>query len=101
MSRTRARQVARLEKLALPYIDRKRREQEARAEARASEREKHFALVANLAVLILYGHPQVGEPLTFAWRRCVESKAWQACLEKHPPANARGKESPFDEGGAE
>jgi hypothetical protein len=101
MSRTRARQVARLEKLALPYIERKRREQEARAEARASEREKQFALVANLAVLILYGHPQVGEPLTFAWRRCVESKAWQACREKHPPVNAHGKESPFDEGGAE
>jgi len=86
-----------LEKLALPYIERKRREQEARA----SEREKHFAVVANLAVLILYGHPQVGEPLTFAWRRCVESKAWQACRAKHPPVNAHGKESPFDDQGAE
>ena len=101
MSRAQIRRLARLEKQAVPYIARNRREQEARAEALASGREKYFVVVANLAVLILYGHPRVGEPLTCAWRRCVESKAWQACREKHPPVNARGKESPFDEGGAE
>jgi hypothetical protein len=76
MSRAQIRRLARLEKQAVPYIARKRREQEARAEALASGREKYFVVVANLAVLILYGDPQVGEPLTCAWRRCVESKAW-------------------------
>ena len=75
MSRAQIRRLARLEKQAVPYIARNRREQEARAEALASGREKYFVVVANLAVLILYGHPRVGEPLTCAWRRCVESKA--------------------------
>ena len=55
MSRTRARQVARLEKLALPYIDRKRHEELERAERLASHRDEAFVVIANLALLVLYG----------------------------------------------
>jgi hypothetical protein len=102
MSRTRLRQVARLEKRALPYIAQKRRDAEERAASEASKREKNFITVANLAVLILYGNPKVGEPLTCAWQRCLESEAWKACRERHPRigAEGRGKESPFNDQGA-
>jgi hypothetical protein len=75
------RRVARLERRALPYIEEMRRYKEREA---ASLRERAFAVAANLALLILYGDPRIGEPLIYAWRRCIESPAWKACREKHP-----------------
>ena len=57
--------------------------------------------MANLAVLILFGHPQVGEPLTFAWRRCVEFEGLASVPCKAPAREAHGKENPFDDQGAE
>ncbi len=84
MSRTRLRQVARLEQRALPYIEEKRREQEERD---ACIRESASVIAANLAFLILYGDPRIGEPLIYACRRCLESPAWKACREKHPDYN--------------
>jgi hypothetical protein len=95
MSRVRFRQVARLEKRALPYIERKRRYAKERE---ASRRESNFVIPANLALLILYGDPRIGEPLTYAWRRCVESKEWKACRKKHPDyigTYGRDEEGPF------
>ena len=59
MSRTRLRQVARLEQRALPYIEERRRYEEQR---RASLRERAFVVAAHLASLILYGDPRIGEP---------------------------------------
>ncbi len=105
MSMTRLRQVARLEKRALPYIERKRRLAEER---KASAREKAFVTVANLALLILYGAPKIGEPLTCAWQRCLQSEAWKACREKPlPPRRGRRAidfdeedDNPFDDEGA-
>jgi hypothetical protein len=79
MRRSQLRWIARLEKRAMPYIERKRRHAE---EQLASRREEWFVTVANLAFLILYGDPKLGEPLTFARQRCVESKEWKACREK-------------------
>ena len=78
MRRTRARQVARLEKLALPYIDRKRHEELERAERSASHRDEAFVVIANLALLVLYGKPAISEPLTCAWERCLASNALKA-----------------------
>lgn len=75
------RQVVRLERRALPYIEEKRREQEAWM---ASIRESASVVVANLAFLILCGDPRIGEPLVHACRRCLVSSAWKACREKHP-----------------
>jgi hypothetical protein len=52
--------------------------------------------------LILYGDPKVGEPLTCAWQRCLESNVWKVCREKHPQTVELGhaKDSPFDDQGA-
>ena len=80
MSRTRLRQVARLEQRALPYIEEKRRYEEQR---RASLRESAFVVAAHLASLILYGDPRIGEPLIYAWRRCLESPTFKSYCEKH------------------
>jgi hypothetical protein len=81
MSGSRLRQVARLEKRAVPYI---KRMQEKREKSAASLRERAFVIVANLALLILFGDPRMGEPLSCAWQRCLESRTWKACREKHP-----------------
>jgi hypothetical protein len=98
MSRVGFRRVARLEKRALPYIERKRRSaQEERARS-ASRLENCFVKIANLAVLILYGDPKIGEPLSCAWRRCLETETWKACREGHPDID---KEALFDEQGAQ
>jgi hypothetical protein len=100
MSQLRFRQLARLEKRALPYLERKRRYAE---EQKASSRENAFVIVANLALLILYGDPRIGEPLSFAWRRCLDSPAWKACREKHPDyigRHGRDEEGPFSSWGA-
>ena len=86
MSRSRLRQVARLEQRALPYIEEKRREQE---ETEARLRENATVRAARLAFLILYGDPRIGEPLIDASHRCLESPAWTACREKHPDYIAR------------
>jgi hypothetical protein len=96
MSQTRFRQIARLEKLALPYIKRRRQYKDQRD---AVIRNQAFVIVANLALLILYGNPKIDEPLLAAWERCRESTAWQSCREKHGGFDEHGKEqgSPFDD----
>jgi hypothetical protein len=80
MNRIRARQIARLEKRAGPYI--KQREGMAQ-----QLRKLHRGAVAHAAVLAFvmrYGNPQMGEPLSEACRRVTESEAWKACCEKFP-----------------
>ena len=104
MSQVRFRQVARLEKRALFYIEQKRRYEEEERVRSASRRERYFVKIANLALLILYGDPKIGEPLTCAWQRCLESKAWKACREKHPDyfgTSGGDVEGPFDDRGAQ
>jgi hypothetical protein len=46
-------------------------------------RKNAFVHTANLCVLILYGDPKIDEPLSFAWRRCLESDEWQKRREKY------------------
>ena len=62
MSHTRFRQLARLEKLAQPYIQQRWEEEASVA----------FIHVANISLLILYGNPKIDEPLPNAWKRCLE-----------------------------
>lgn len=47
--------------------------------------------------LILYGDPKIGEPLTRAWQRCLEFRAWKECRERHADID---EEVPFYEEGA-
>lgn len=95
MSQTRFRQIARLESQARLYI---KRRQEQRNVMRESTRRFAFEHVAALALLILYGDPKIDEPLPNAWQRCLNSKAWKACREKHPDFAEYGRDdegSPF------
>jgi hypothetical protein len=78
MSQTRFRQIARLEKLAQPYFQRKRQiEKEWQAlPHRAAE---HAAV---LAFVIRYGDPKIGEPLSCAWERFINTDVWKECCDK-------------------
>jgi hypothetical protein len=80
MTRARFRQTARLERLAEAYL-RPREEADSRFEEFV--RNCAFIHTANLSALILYGDPKIDEPLSFAWRRCLESAEWQKRREKY------------------
>jgi hypothetical protein len=99
MSQARLRRIARLEKRALPYIARK---QQQKQKAAAEAREDAFIRLANVAILLLYGNPKIGEPLTEAWQRCLQSEDWQAYRAKYSqPILAYGYEAtPFGPEGA-
>jgi hypothetical protein len=80
MYQVRSRQIARLEKRALPYI-------EQRGEMEQQWRQVRRGVVAHatvLAFLVRYGNPQVDEGLSDACRRFAKSEAWKACCEKFP-----------------
>ena len=94
----RIRRLTRLERLARAYLQKRRK-----SDVQSSEiiRKDCFICVANLSVLILYGNPQIDEPLGFAWRRRLESSAWQARREKYGGWDEYGRDdcgSPFDFG---
>jgi hypothetical protein len=88
MSHARRRQVARLEQLAKPILERKRE-----GDARIFEFMKSEASIriACLSLIILYGEPRIDEPLTIAWDRCAQSAAWRSCLERHPDFGGYGR----------
>ena len=93
MMQARFRQIARLEKLATPYINRRR---ESTAHMLEFMRGKAFAYVSNLGLLILYGNPKIDEPLLNAWDRVRKSAAWQACRKHHPDFAEYGREDQGD-----
>jgi hypothetical protein len=76
----RFRQTARLERLAEAYL---RPKEEAASQFEEFVRNYAFKHSANLSALILYGDPKIDEPLSFAWRRCLESAEWQKRREKY------------------
>jgi hypothetical protein len=81
MNQVRFRQIARLEKRALPYI--KQREGIAQ-----QLRNLHRGAVAHatvLALLVRYGNPQLGEPLSSAGGRVAKSEFWGLFCQKFPP----------------
>jgi hypothetical protein len=75
MSGTRLRQIARLERRALPFLERKRQYDEQTAERL---RDGAFTIAANLALLILFGDPKMDEPLSYAWQCALNAEAWTA-----------------------
>ena len=78
MSRARYRQIARLEKLAQPYIQRQQQiEQERRLIPHDAA--SHAAI---LAFVIRYGDPEIGEPLSCAWERFINTHVWKECCDK-------------------
>jgi hypothetical protein len=92
MSQTRFRQIARLEKLAKPYLEvGHRAEREWQRTLRGAA-----AHAANFAFLIRYGKPTIGEPLSLACRRVSESSAWRECCEKFPVLVRRHREYSFE-----
>jgi len=100
MSQSRLRQIARLERLAKPQLERRLEEE---ALTWAALREKAFRIAANLSLLILYGKPSIHVSLRSAWERCRESAAWQSCREQNGGFDEYGGErsgTPFDMLGA-
>ena len=54
-------------------------------------------MIANLALLVLYGKPAISEPLTCAWERCLASNALKADGATHSDLR---KIDPFNKQGA-
>jgi hypothetical protein len=78
VSQIRFRQVARLEKLAQPYLERRRQADQEWLWASLGV----AAHAAILAFLIRYGQPTIDEPLSCAWQRCSASSAWKECCDR-------------------
>lgn len=69
MSQVRRRQIARLEKLAGPMIERVRQADE---DFKVRIKNNATSHAIGLGALILYGNPKEDEPLSEAWQRCME-----------------------------
>jgi hypothetical protein len=81
MNQIRLRRVAHLEKRALPHIEqRKRIEQQWQHIRRGA-----VAHATVLALLVRYGNPQVGEPLSCAGGRVTKTEYWGLFHQKFPP----------------
>src|SRR5215472_3215744 len=81
MYQTRSRQIARLEKRAVPYMALKQANQQKWDRIRDGA----VAHATVLAFLIRYGKPKLGEPLSAACQRVSESKAWIVFRDKFFP----------------
>jgi len=78
MSQSRFRQIARLEKLAQPHIQRKR-QIEKEWEAMPHGAAAHAAVIS---FIIRFGDPKIGEPLSCAWERFINTDVWKECCDK-------------------
>jgi hypothetical protein len=101
MSQAQLRRLARLENLASAYIQRHHLQQD---DGHGADRELDFIKVANIAILVRYGDPHIGEPLRSAWQRCLQSPAWRALRAERPDAlvirDYNQEATPFSEAGA-
>ena len=100
MSQARFRQIARLEKLAQPYLKARRHaEEEWKWTLRGAVEN-----AAILAFLIRYGNPRIDEPLSCACQRCSEFNVWRELADRFPRMlmNFLGKYAfePYNRGGA-
>jgi hypothetical protein len=94
------RRVTRLENLARAYLE---RVQERDSKMLELIRKYAFIRVANLSALILYGEPKMDEPLSLAWKRCLQSPEWALRREKHGGWDEYGRDDcgdPFVDFGA-
>lgn len=81
MHQLRAKQIARLEKRARPFIEQRL------GSAKRWERVRRGALnhAVVLGFLLRYGEPQIGEPLDEACQRVTESDGWKEYRRIIPP----------------
>jgi hypothetical protein len=94
------RRVTRLENLARAYL---KRRQESDSKTLEFILKNAFIRVANLSALILYGEPKMDEPLSLAWKRCLQSHEWGSRREKHGGWDEYGRDDcgdPFVDYGA-
>jgi hypothetical protein len=85
MYQIRSRQLARLEKLARPYLKHRIGIEERWLKIRRGA-VSHATI---LAFLIRHGKPEEGEPLSNACQRVTESQAWKDCLDNIIPRRTR------------
>ena len=78
MRNSRFRQIARLEKLARPLLNRKH-DTDNEWERTINGAVNHAAV---LAFLTRYGEAQIDEPLSDACERCAQSTAWKDCCDE-------------------
>jgi|SRR5690349_20308053 len=90
MTRARLRQTVRLEGLAAGYL---RRREEGDSGFERSVRRNAYVHTANLSALILYGDPKIEEPLSFAWKRCLESAEWEKRRQKYGGWDGYGRDT--------
>src|SRR5436305_14115508 len=81
MYQVRAKQIARLEKRARPFLEQRLGSAERWEKVRRGA--LNHAVV--LGFLLRYGEPQIGEPLEEACRRVTESDAWKEYQAIIPP----------------
>ena len=99
MTVARRRQIDRLEKLAAPRIEQIRvaREQRELEISRLIYRDAEIQ-PANFSLIVLFGDPQIDEPLTSAWERCRNSRSPELLHEQENMLSYLGP--PFDRQGA-
>ena len=78
MNQSRFRQIARLENAARPYIGMRDRIQHQWQMTRVGA----VGHAASLAFLIRYGDPRIGEPLSCAWQRFMDTEVWKQHCDK-------------------
>ena len=88
MSRARIRQIARLQRLAQPYL--KQKEQDDLKWQQTIRGAANHAAV--LAFVIRYGKPRINEPLSDACERCAQSAAWKNCCDEFKSLLVPGSE---------
>ena len=88
MSQARIRQIARLQRLAQPYL--KQKEQDDRKWQQTIRGAANHAAV--LAFVIRYGKPRINEPLSDACERCAQSAAWKNCCDEFKSLLVPGSE---------
>ena len=81
MSQIRSRQIARLEKRAVPYL----KQREGIGQKLRDLRRGAVAHATVLALLVRYGNPRLGEPLSCAGGRVAKSEFWGLFCQKFPP----------------
>jgi hypothetical protein len=81
MNQIRFRQIARLEKRALPHI----KQREGVEQQWQHVRRGAVAHATVLALLVRYGNPRLGEPLSCAGGRVAKSEFWGLFCQKFPP----------------
>lgn len=88
MNRRQFRRLDRLEQWSVSHFQRKQKAREEQQKTITPDqvtwtRVSAFRMATAVCLLTLYGDPKIDEPLTAAWQRCIESKAWISSCERY------------------